>query len=168
MAIEPTPPARARFRDAQALEQSFPGGDGRERQRRGLGEGKLLRHAPDDALVHEVQLAVRARSLVAAGVVHLVAGLEELNLLSHRLHHARGVVAEDLQLAGLQPRHAALGVHGIDRDRLHLDQQVAALRPRGIDLDVDERLRVLDGQGFVVAYGFHRGVDVTALVESRG
>src|SRR5207249_11200308 len=44
-----------------ALDEAFPGGDGGERNRRGLREVERFRLAADDALVDEVQFAVAAR-----------------------------------------------------------------------------------------------------------
>ncbi len=91
MAIEPTPPAPPRiriaraapgtgFRDVEPVEHRLPGGDRRQGQSRGGGEIERARLAPDDPLVDEMKLHVRALAADAAGVEHFVARLEEPRL----------------------------------------------------------------------------------------
>ena len=59
--------------DADAVEQELPGGDGRQRQGRGLGEAQPGRLAADDALVDQVVLGVGAGPDHRAGVEHCFA-----------------------------------------------------------------------------------------------
>src|SRR6185369_14308524 len=99
-----------------------------------------------------------ARADDAAGVVHRVARLEERAVGTGGLHHARRVPAEDLRRRLNQIlRRAALGVHGVHRYRLHLHQQVPARRLGSVDFQVEQRLRIVDGQVLVQADGFHAG-----------
>lgn len=51
---------RSRARDAHAVEQSLPGGDGGEGQRRGLGKAQRVGLVSRDALIDQVQLGVAA------------------------------------------------------------------------------------------------------------
>jgi hypothetical protein len=143
----------------QAVEQQFVGGDGGQRQRGGLGVVEALRRDGGNALVHSVQLGVGAGANDGAGVVHAVAHLEVLHAGANGLDRAHGVPAQHLGLAGLgRGVLADLGVHRVDRHRLHAHQQVARAGHGGGQLDVLQRFRVVDGKGLVVADGFHDGV----------
>ncbi len=135
------------FLDVQALEQQFPGGDGRQRQRRRVGETEGLGHVADNALIHHVQFAVATGPGDGTGVEHLVPGLEQRDLAAYRLDHAGHVPAQHLGNAsfGLDVL-ADLGVHRVDRNGLDLHQQVPGTGDRLRQLDVLERLRVGDGQ----------------------
>jgi hypothetical protein len=84
----------ARRIDLHAVEVRFPRGDRGERNRGRLREVQRLGLLGDDPLVDELQLAVRAGPRDVAGVVDLVAGLEERDLRADRGDRARGVVAE--------------------------------------------------------------------------
>jgi hypothetical protein len=130
--------------DLQPVEERLPGGDRGERDRGGLGEVELLRLAADDALVHQVKFAVAARARDVARVVDRIAGLEQARLGAGRFHRAGGVPAQHARRGGA--RLALLVVDRVHRDRVDLDQQVAAGR-RGLG-----QLDVCEGVGD----GFHR------------
>ena len=86
----------------------------------------------------------------------LVAGLEEPALRSGRGHHAGGVVAEDPRRAAFAGGALALlGVDGVDRHRLDLDEEIAPAWRRLLDLEIEKRLRVVDRQRAVISDGFH-------------
>src|SRR5205807_7816640 len=63
--------------DLHAVEEAFPGSDRSERHRGGLREVQFLRLGPDDMLVDEMELTVAAGARDVAGVVNLIARLEE-------------------------------------------------------------------------------------------
>ena len=141
---------------AEAIEQQFPGGDRGEGKGGGLRERQRLRLAADDALVDQVEFRIGALAQDRAGVEHLVARLEQRDVGTDRVDDAGGVIAEDLGFA-LRRRGALadLVVDRIGRDRLHGDADIA---PLGLGLggfEIDERIRVLDGQRFPVSDGFH-------------
>src|SRR5258708_21274287 len=50
-----------------------------------------------------------------------------------------------------------LGVNRIDRHRLDLDQEIAPSWPRLLDIEVDQRLVLIDGQRAVIADGHRSG-----------
>ncbi len=120
------------------------------------GEAKAFRLQADDALIHQMIFGIGARPHQRAGIEHLVARLEEGDVRTHRLDHPGGVPAEDhRRIRRALPAHAHLGVHRIDRDRLHIDQQVARAG-RGLGgLEVEQRLLLGDGQRSDIADGFH-------------
>ena len=141
---------------AHALEQQFPGGERGERQGRGLREIERAGLARDDALVDQLQLRVAAGAGDVAGVVDRVAGTEHRDLRADRLDHPGRVVAQHLRLRfDLRLRRAHLGIDRIHRDRFDAHQQVATLRDGRIEFDIEQRLRVVDGQVAGEGDGFH-------------
>src|SRR6185369_7895649 len=78
----------------EAIEQPFPRGERSERQGRGGGEPERPRFVANDALVHDVEFAVRTRLLDTAGVVDLVAWLEQLRAGADFANDARRIPAE--------------------------------------------------------------------------
>ena len=146
-------------RDTQAIEHRFPGRDGRQRQRCRLWEIERSRLVADDPLVYQVVLAIRAGARNAAGVEHGIAYLEQRDIRADSHDGASGVPAQHARrILDLVFRRPDLGVHGIHRDRLHLDQQVMAAGLGPGDLDIDERLRIADGQVTGQTNGFHGGI----------
>jgi hypothetical protein len=154
------PDAARRAHDEQApgltlphpepVEQRLPGGDRRQRERRGLGEGQCPGLRPGDALVDRVVLRVRPLPGDRAGVVDLVADREQGDLVADGGDDPRRVVAEDLR-AALRVAGVDLGVDGVDRHRADLDDQVARTRRRDGELDLIEGTG-----GGVVGQGAHR------------
>ena len=157
MAIEPTPPAPPRIRIARAApgtgfatssrsniaSQAVIDGQG---QSRSGGEIERARLAPDDPLVDQMKLHVRALAADAAGVEHFVARLEQLRLAPGLHHHAGGVVADDLDRVRVGGRARAPAarhfvVDRIDRDRAHLNEKVATFRLWPWDI---ERLEMIE------------------------
>jgi hypothetical protein len=144
---------------AMTVKQQLPGGDGGQRQRRGLGEVQRRRLAADDALVDQLELRVAAGTGDVAGVVDLVAGREQGHLVADRLDHAGGVVAEHARrIFLLRLGCAHLGIDRVDRDRFHPHQDVVAGRFGLGQFDVLQGLRVVDGQVAGKADGFHGGL----------
>jgi hypothetical protein len=140
----------------QTVEQQFPRGDGGQRQRCGLGEVDILRLVADDALVHQMQLAVGAGAGQVAGVPDFIADLEQGHVRADRFHHAGGIPADHLGLAfGRGDVAADLGVDRIDRNGAHFDQQIAAGSLRRRQFDIDQGVGVVDRQGLAVGDGFH-------------
>src|SRR5690606_24963752 len=113
------------FGDLQTLEQQFPGGDGRQRQRCRFGERQAGGHGADDAFIDQVQLAVGPGTVDGTGIEHPVAGLEQAHCTAHRLDYTGSVPAEYLGGAVLRGDALAdLGVDRVDRNRPNLYQQV--------------------------------------------
>src|SRR5690606_140066 len=113
----------------------------------------LARH---DALVDQLVLGVAAGAGDVAGVPDLVAGTEQGDVRAHRFDHAGGIEAQDARLRlDLRLRGAHLGVDRVDRDGLDPDQQVAAAGAGRVELDVEQRLRIVDGQVAGEGNGFH-------------
>jgi hypothetical protein len=138
------------------VKQHFPGGDRRQRQRRGFRIGQASRLGADDALIHQMILGIRTLAVERAGVEHAVARLEQLGLRPRGLDHAGGVPAEHAPLACRRfGAHAHLGVHRVHRHRLHFHEQVTAGRRRLRQLDIDQRLGIDDRQGRLIADGLH-------------
>ena len=106
-----------------------------------------------------MELRVGAGTVDGAGIEHGVARTEQGDIRPDRLDDPGGVEAQDAQLAICGSGVAAqLGVDGIDGNRLDPDQQVAAGGGRTVDLDVDQRVGVGDGQALAVTDGFHDGL----------
>ena len=149
-------PRAAALMDAEPVMQPFPGGDGRQRHRCGFRKGQRLRLAPHDAFVDELQLRIAARAVHDPGVEDLLAGAEQRAGRAHRAHDARGIEAEDPRgvLRFLGP--AALGVDRVHRDGAHLDEHVVPSgRGRRRDIEVEQRLRVVNLVAFREADGLH-------------
>ncbi len=141
---------------AEPVEQQFPGGDRGQRQRGGLRERQRLRLAADDALVDQMKFRVGALAQDRAGVKHFVARLEQRDVGADGIDDAGGVIAQDLGLAlGRGGALADLVVDRVGRDRLDGDPDVAALRFRLGGLEIDQRIRILDGERFFVSDGLH-------------
>ena len=135
------------FRDIEPVEHRLPGRDRGQGQSGSGGEIEHARLAADDPLVDQMKLHVRALAADAAGVEHFIARLEKLRLAPRFDHHAGGVVADDFDCARIGSRAAwasaarDLVVDGVDRDRAHLDEQIATLGRRLRDV---ERLQMIE------------------------
>ncbi|MNS95712.1 hypothetical protein D3C72_1299810 [compost metagenome] len=117
---------------------------------------EALRCEGGDALVDRVQFRIGAGANDGAGVVHAVADLEAGHVAADGFDGADRVPAQHLGLSGLGGGVLAdLGVDRVDRHGLHAHQQVARAGHRGGELDVLQRFGVVDGEGLVVADGFH-------------
>jgi hypothetical protein len=144
------------WRHAEAVEQQFPGGDGGQRQGRGLRVVEAFRRARGDALVDHVQLGVGAGAGDRAGVVDAVANRETLHVSTDGFDRAYCVPAQYLGLACFGRSVAThLGVDRVDRDRGHTHQEVARAGHGLGQGQVLQRGGVVDGAGGVVANGFH-------------
>ncbi len=142
---------------AEPVEQQFPGGDRGEGEGCGLRERQALRLLADDALVDQVEFRIGALAQDRAGVKHLVARLEQRDVRTDRVDDAGRVVAEDLGLAlGRGGALADLVVDRVGRDRLHGDADVAPLRFGLCGLEIDQRIRGLDGSDFRYPTAFMR------------
>ena len=155
MPIEPTPPAppmmridlpaslppRSIFMRSKNASQAVIAVSG---MAAACAKSRRLRLSPDDALVDEMELAVRAGARDVAGVVHLVARLEQRHFGTDGFDGAGGVPAEDARRGRLG--FPLLGVDRVDRDRFDLHQEVA---PGGRGLGLLDFLKRMDD-------GFHR------------
>ena len=132
--IDPTPRVAA-FRDAKPVKQQLPGGDSRQRQRGGGGVIEGARFVGHQALIHQLIFTVAAGPAQGAGVPDLIAWCEQRHFLTDGLHHANGVPAQHPRRVALEAG-AHFGVHRIDRDRLHGNQQITPVggRDRQVDL----------------------------------
>ena len=91
-----------------------------------------------------------------AGVKHLVARLEQGHVGAHRIDDAGGVITQDFGLTlGRGGALADLVIDRVGRDRLDGNSDVAALRFRFGGFEIEQRLRVLDGERFFVSDGLH-------------
>ena len=113
----------------QPLEQRLPGGEAGERQRRGLGRIQRCRPGPDDRLLHQHPFGAAAGSADVTREPDPIARSERRHRRAHRLHHSCGIPAQQPRrrsagLASRRQRGPHLGVHRVDRQRLHPHQQV--------------------------------------------
>ena len=124
---------------------------------RAVGYQRSLPPSDPESLVDEVELGIGSLPGERAGVVDRVAGLEQRRLRPGGDDRPGRVEAEHLPRARLGPRPLAdLGVDGVHRDGMDLDQHVAPVRRRRVgQLDVDERFGVGRGQRTLVADGAH-------------
>ncbi|MCY1444314.1 hypothetical protein D9M71_607790 [compost metagenome] len=142
----------------QPFEQQLPGRDSRQWQGSGLGKAQGLGHVADDALIDDVQFAVAPGTGDRAGVVHLVAWLEQADVTAHCLDDTGDIPAQYLGCARLRLGVLAhLGIHRVYRNGTDLYQQVPRTRLGGRQLDVLQGGRVGDGQGVIVGNSFHDG-----------
>src|ERR1700722_355377 len=143
------------FRDIEPVEHRLPSRDRGQRQSRGAGEIERARLSADDPFVDQMELHVRAWASDAAGVEHFVSRLEKPRLPPGFDDHSGGVIANDLDVVRFARRTGPsaarhLVVDGIDRDRAHLDEKVAAFwpRPRNIEplqmIELRARLAISD------------------------
>ena len=110
----------------------------------------------DDPLVDQMKFRVGALAQDRAGVKHFVARLEQGHVGADGIDDAGGVIAQDLGLAlGRGGALADLVVDRVGRDRLDGDPDVAALRFRLGGFEIDQRIRILDGERFSVSDGLH-------------
>ena len=141
---------------AEAVEQQFPGGDRGQGQGGGLGEGQRLRLAADDALVDQMEFRIGALAQDRAGIKHLVARLEQRDVGADGVDDSGGVIAQNLGFAlGRSGALAHLVVDRIGGDRLHRDQDIAALRFRLCGLEISKRIGGIDGKRLLVSDGLH-------------
>ena len=90
------------------------------------------------------------------GIEDLVAGLEQGDVGSNSIDDPGGVIAQDLGFAlGSGGALAHLVIDWIDRNRLHGDPEVAALRFRLCDREIDQCICCVDGQRRLVSDGPH-------------
>jgi len=123
-----------------------------------------LRHFADDALIHQMQLAVGPGAVDGTGIEHPVAGLEQADLAAHGLDHAGGVPAQHLGCAVFRSdAQADLGIDRVDRNGAHLHQQVVRAGGRRIQVYVLQGFGVLGRQGLVVGNGFHARAPVVGF-----
>ena len=142
--------------ELQAVEQQFPGCNGRERQGGGRSEIEAGRHVADDALVDQLKFAVAAGTVDGARVPDFISYLEQGDVGADGRDDASRIPAQHFRLAFFRRAVLAhLGVDGIDGNGLDGDEQVA---PRGDghgQLDVEQGVGIGDGQAVAVGDGFH-------------
>ena len=103
-----------------------------------------------------MKFRIGALALDRAGIEHFVAGLEQSDIRPDGVDHAGCVVAENFGFAFRRRGALAhLGIDGVHRHRLDRDADVAGLRFRLGGLEIDQRFRVLDGEGLFVSDGLH-------------
>ena len=144
--------------DAQTepVEERLPGGDRSQRHGRRLCEIEGARLVPDDAFIDQMPLRIGARARPGAGVVDLVAGLEERNSRADRFDHAGGIETEHARHITLRRDIAPyLGINRVDRHRMDAHQQVTTGGDRLGQLEVDQAPGVGDGQALTVSDSFH-------------
>jgi hypothetical protein len=144
--------------EAETIEQQFPCGERRQRQRCRLGKIQRLRLASGDAFVNNLLLRVAARPGDVAGVIHRVALLEECHRIADRDDRAGGIPAEHFRLRldlGFWRTH--LRIDRIDGDCFDAHQQIVIRSCRIRQDDVDKRCRIVDRQIVGQANGFHAG-----------
>src|SRR4051812_24168242 len=106
-----------------------------------------------------MKLGIRAGPLELASIKDIVAWLETSHLRADGDDGAGGVPTENLPGTGLRGATAPdLGIHGIDRDRPNLDQQVAAFGLGLRQIDIYQGGVVLDRLGLLIADGTHVGL----------
>src|SRR5260370_39216371 len=111
----------------------------------------------DDALIHQVELAIAARAHITARVVHLISRLEERTFQPNLSDNSRHIPAKDLRgLLSLISGCAAFDIGGIDRNRLDLDQQIMPARRGFFYVQVDQALFIFDGGITIEANSFHK------------
>src|SRR5947209_19259904 len=89
--------------NAEAIKETFPGRQRGERERRRLGEAQIAWLASDEALVHQMELAVATWTSQIARVVDRIARSKERALRACRLNHTGHVPAQDARVR-LRPR----------------------------------------------------------------
>ena len=145
--------------DLQPVKQCLPGGE------RGQGQGggcriiQRFRLLANDALIDQVKFRVCARPVDGARIEYSIARLEQLDARADRLDDPRCVPSQHFQLIRFRLGIGAnLHVNRVDRDRLDLDQDVAALRCRFGQVHIDQRGLGGNGLGNLVGNGAHGGL----------
>ena len=141
---------------AELVGEAFPGGEHGQRQGGGFLHAGAFGHFRHQALVHALVLGVAALALHGPGVPDPVAGQEVADFGAYRFHPTGGIIAEYFMALLRQGALAYLGVHRVDRYRLHRHQQVAGAWFGLFQLDVFQGVDVFDGAGLVKADGLHR------------
>src|SRR5262249_44216723 len=123
----------------------------------------------DDALVDELPLCIGAGTRDVAGVPDRITRLEQRNLVPDALDDSCRVVTEHARLLfDLRLRRTHLRVDRIDRYRFDSDQQVAPCRLRLGQLDIDQRLRIVDRQVAGQGNGLHATLRSAAVAQCNG
>ncbi len=82
----------------QSLKQSFPGGQGRQRDRSGLRPIQALWLVTGNAWVNQLLGAVTARTGQVTRIKNFIAWLKVADFAAHFQHHTAGIPAEDAWL----------------------------------------------------------------------
>ncbi|MGY4416923.1 hypothetical protein ACVWW4_008659 [Bradyrhizobium sp. LB7.1] len=121
-----------------------------------MRERQAFRLVADDTLVDQMEFGVGALAQDRAGVKHLVARLEQRDVGTDGVDHAGRVIAQNLRLAlGWGGALAHLVIDRIGRDRLHGHADVASSGLGLGDLEIDQRVPILDRKRLFVADGLH-------------
>lgn len=114
-------------RNMELFEQSLPGRQTGQRHGGSLGVGQLGGGMADDPFINELIFSVAAGTLVTAGIIDPIPWVEQGHRVTNRGDSTHGIPADDFRLGKL-PAAAApgAGIHRIDRDRVHIDQQIMA------------------------------------------
>jgi hypothetical protein len=116
-----------------------------------------LRHLPDDALVDDVEFAIRSRTRDRSRIPDVVARSKQCYLGADGSHDAGGIPTEHLRRSGLGiQRLANFRIDRVHRDRADLDEHITRLQLRLRKFDVDQRRWIIDGQCSTVADSFHQ------------
>src|SRR5260370_458474 len=111
----------------------------------------------DDALIHQVALAMAARANIPARLAPLIPGLKARTSQPNVSEISRHIPAKDLRgLLSLISGCAAFDIGGIDRNRLDLDQQIMPARRGFFYVQVDQALFIFDGGITIEANSFHK------------
>jgi hypothetical protein len=103
-----------------------------------------------------MQLAVAPLPGNGAGIPHPVARVEQRDLITNGLDDSGRIPTEHPDLSRLRRlARAYFRIYGVHRDGLDLGQDIAGVRHRIRQADVDQRFRMTDGEALPIANGFH-------------
>jgi hypothetical protein len=145
------------LRHVQAIEHGFPGRQRREWQRRRFRPVERRGFTTDDPGVDEMELRIGARPYERSGIIDLVAYRELRHVGADLLHDPGRIPSQHFPIA-ISGRRAAADfvVDRVDRDSLHLNQDIASFSDRPRQINVDQRGVLGDGSRNLVTNGFHR------------
>jgi hypothetical protein len=109
---------------------------------------------PDDPEIHHMKLTVGSGPGQIPRIIDRIAEREALHRVTHSDHDACDIPAKHsrLPVIGLSAAHALVG--GIDGYRLHGDQKIPRARYGFRQIQIDQCLGIVDGQGFEMSNGF--------------
>ena len=103
-----------------------------------------------------MQFSIGTGTIDHAGVKYLIAWAKQRAIGPNRAHHAGAIKAQDAWRLTRVIALAHLGIHRVHRHRVDFHQHVApGWRSGGRDVQINQRIRLINRQAFPVSNGFH-------------
>src|SRR5579875_1996263 len=115
----------------------------------------MMGFAPDNALIDQLKLGVRAGAADISRIKDMIAEAKMRHLRAEAPDNSRSIKSQDARLADRIRMAAEFGIDRVDRNRLDLDQKLSMPRQRFRQLDIHQRLRIRDRAAMGIGNRFH-------------